>query len=143
MQVVKSTNAQNLGLGESLGIIQSDISNSRYPNALINTGLSQDAVAENPLENFDWAFAKKELENEENLDLLNILRTLREPITSLYDDSNLSLLHHSVLKGVEGKTELLIEFAKEDKMVDKRALDEWINAKTNGEGWTALHYASF
>ena len=100
-------------------------------------------MAENPLENFDWAFAKKELENEENLDLLNILRTLREPITSLHDDSNLSLLHHSVLKGIEGKTELLINFAKEDKMVDKRAMDEWINAKTNGEGWTALHYASF
>ena len=112
-QVLKNANIQNMGFGESLGIAQSEFSNSKISkkNRDLNTGLSQ-GQTENPIDNFDWEFAIKELENEENLDLENILRTLKEPITSFYDENNLTLLHHAVLKGVDGKTGLLINFAK-------------------------------
>lgn len=71
---------------------------------MANTGLSQGPLTDNPIDAFDWEFAIKEMENDENLDLENILKTLKEPIISFYDENNLSLLHHAVLKGVEGKT---------------------------------------
>ena len=83
------------------------------------------------------------MENEENLDLLNLLKSLKEPITSLYDDNYMTLLHHAVLKGIDGKVELIIDLAKQDESYHRDLFHEWINHKTNGEGWTALHYASF
>lgn len=61
----------------------------------------------------------------------------------MVDDEGLTLLHHAVLKGVEGKTKILIDLAKKSQNVNDKSLIEWINRKTYGEGWTALHYASF
>lgn len=40
------------------------------------------------------------------------MKTLPCPITIIKDLKGLNLLHHAVLKGVDGKTKLLIDFAK-------------------------------
>lgn len=63
-------------------------------------------------ENFDWNFALNELSSESDLLLKNILKTVMVPITDLLDGKGLNLLHHAVLKGVDGKTKLLIDFAR-------------------------------
>ena len=69
---------------------------------------------------------------------------MQRSITHIVDDKGLNLLHHVVLKGEDGKTKFLIEFAKANNMFDNsKEIKEWINAKTQGEGWTPLHYASF
>jgi hypothetical protein len=47
------------------------------------------------------------------------------------------------LKQVEGKTQLLIDFAIKSQKIPDDIIIAWINLKTSGEGWTALHYASF
>ena len=53
---------------------------------------------------FDMEFLIKELENELSIDLENMLQILKPPITTIVDENNLSLLHHAVLKGVQGRT---------------------------------------
>ena len=73
---------------------------------------SKSRALEESAQTFDWQFALGELESEENLLLRNILMTLQNPITEVFDEKGLSLLHHAVLKGVEGKTTLLIDFAR-------------------------------
>ena len=55
----------------------------------------------------------------------------------------MTLLHHAVLKGINGKTQLLIDFVNKDPNLDHDIFMWWINSKTDGEGWTALHYAAF
>ncbi len=95
------------------------------------------------LADLDWNFILGELENEENLFLNNFLKTLLCPITIIKDIKGLNLLHHAVLKGVDGKTKLLIEFAINKQHLSKEVILDWINSKTLGEGWTPLHYASF
>ena len=55
----------------------------------------------------------------------------------------MTLLHHAVLKGTDGKTQLLIDFAKNVQKLKKSAIKDWINQKTLGEQWSALHYSSF
>ena len=55
----------------------------------------------------------------------------------------MTLLHHAVLKGIEGKTQLLIDFVINFQKVDKARLLQWVDTKTTSEGWTALHYSSF
>lgn len=64
-------------------------------------------------------------------------------ISSIKDNKGLNILHHSVLKGVLGKTEFLIDYAKKVQLVPESIVVDWINQKTLGEGWTPLHYASF
>lgn len=61
----------------------------------------------------------------------------------MIDPKGLNLLHHAVLKGIDGKTKLLIDFARNQQQMDEDAIKVWINAKTFDEGWTPLHYASF
>jgi|TARA_B110001450_G_scaffold212477_1_gene204465 hypothetical protein len=63
-------------------------------------------------DNFDWNFALNELGSENDLLLKNILKTVMIPITDLTDPKGLNLLHHAVLKGIDGKTKLLIDFAR-------------------------------
>lgn len=63
-------------------------------------------------ENFDWNFALNELASESDLLLKNILKTIMIPITDLIDPKGLNLLHHAVLKGIDGKTKLMIDFAR-------------------------------
>jgi hypothetical protein len=54
-----------------------------------------------------------ELENTDNFMLCELLRELgTTPITGIRDKKGLSLLHHAVLKGVDGKVQLLLDFAR-------------------------------
>ena len=52
---------------------------------------------------FDWHFCTAELENIDSYILIDILRDEKESITKLVDENGLTLLHHAVLKGVDGK----------------------------------------
>jgi hypothetical protein len=108
MNVIKNPNT--FGLGQNLGVVnQSLASRSRYSGVFSK---SKSRALEESAQTFDWQFALGELESEENLLLRNILMTLQNPITEVFDEKGLSLLHHAVLKGVEGKTTLLIDFAR-------------------------------
>lgn len=138
MNVIK--NPQTFGLGQNLGGSSKIISQSRQSRF---SGVFTKSRVDETQQTFDWQFALGELESEENLLLRNILMTLSNPITEVFDDKGLSLLHHAVLKGIEGKTMLLIDFARNKQKISEDMLKDWINAKTLDEGWTALHYASF
>jgi hypothetical protein len=72
-----------------------------------------------------------------------MLKNYQKNITSLVDDKGLTLLHHAVLKGIEGKTKLIIDVARITQKIDEDIILSWIDKKTYDEGWTALHYASF
>ena len=61
---------------------------------------------------FDWQFALSELESADNFILCDLLREIDGKITQVVDDGGLNQLHHAVLKGIEGKCELLLDFAK-------------------------------
>jgi hypothetical protein len=62
---------------------------------------------------FDLAYAMSELESPENQILSMLLKKLGPyPVYKIIDKNGMNLLHHAVLKGVEGKTQLLIDFAK-------------------------------
>ena len=61
----------------------------------------------------------------------------------MIDKNGMNLLHHAVLKGVEGKTQLIIDFVVNFQNADRETLLEFLNSKTLNDGWTALHYASF
>ena len=52
---------------------------------------------------FDWLYFNAELENDEDFVLLDLLREAHVPITTLVDENGLTLLHHAVLNGVDGK----------------------------------------
>ena len=90
----------------------------------------------------NWTIISEELESHDNIHMVNFVQSLSD-ITTFVDDEGLSLLHHAVLKGVEGKTKILIDIAKNTHRISDEKLKDWINLKTYGEGWTALHYASF
>lgn len=93
---------------------------------------------------FDMTFMMSELQNQENFILVDLLKQLGDyPITLIADKQGLTLLHHAVLKGVEGKTKLLIDFARNFQKLNEDDIMKWLNMKTTGEGWTALHYGSF
>ena len=61
---------------------------------------------------FDWHFLTAELENQDSYILIDILRGVNVPITTLLDENGLSLIHHAVLKGVDGKVQILIDYAE-------------------------------
>ena len=65
------------------------------------------------------------------------------PITEVVDSQGLTLLHHAVLKGVDGKTQFLIDFAKNKQEISIEKIREWISVKTAEEGWQAIHYGAF
>ena len=133
MNVIK--NSSSFGLGQQL---------SAEPRSPVSrTSRKQPSMQNISEENFDWKFALNELGQESDLLLKNILKTVMIPITELVDAKGLNLLHHAVLKGIDGKTKLLIDFAIHQQMVDEAQIKEWIDAKTFDEGWTPLHYASF
>ena len=61
---------------------------------------------------FDWHFCTAELENQDSYILIDILRDVTAPITTLMDENGLTLIHHAVLKGVDGKVQILIDYAE-------------------------------
>jgi len=79
----------------------------------------------------------------------DLLKNLGIPIVEIYDQLGLNLIHHAVLKGVEGKIQFLIDFAREQSgirtyedgrseplgLMDANEIEllKWINAKTFNE----------
>ena len=105
MNVIK--NSSSFGLGQQLS------AEPRSPVSRSSRKLGGSQVMQNiSEENFDWKFALNELGQESDLLLKNILKTVMIPITDLVDAKGLNLLHHAVLKGIDGKTKLLIDFAR-------------------------------
>jgi len=94
--------------------------------------------------NISWPLLIEVLESERNYELTQLLETkmMTIKVTELKDHNGLSLLHHAVLKGMEGKTKILIDFAKTQRISDSE-IATWASAKTLDEGWTPLHYACF
>lgn len=71
------------------------------------------------------------MESPDNFILCDILKDLKEnKIVDVVDDNGLTLLHHAVLKGVEGKVELLVDFAKNFQKLKDEEIIDWINAVT-------------
>lgn len=64
-------------------------------------------------------------------------------ITQIYDSQGLTILHHTVLKLIEGKTKFILDYARNYQQLSEEQILKWINQKTFGEEWTALHYAAF
>ena len=55
--------------------------------------------------NIDINYIISELESNDNFILSKLLREMGEvSVTKLFDSNGMTLLHHAVLKGVEGKT---------------------------------------
>ena len=93
---------------------------------------------------FDLNYVLAELESSDNFMLCNLLKDLGSlSILDVRDKEGMSLLHHAVLKGVDGKTQLLLDFAKTYQNHSAHDIREWINSQTHQEKWSALHYASF
>ena len=93
---------------------------------------------------FDLNYVLAELETNDNFMLSNLLKDLGSiSILDVKDKEGLTLLHHAVLKGIDGKTQLLIDFARNYQKHSNEDVLNWINMQTFSEKWTALHYASF
>ena len=92
---------------------------------------------------FDWHYFNAELANDDDFVLLDLLREAQVPITALVDENGLTILHHAVLNGVDGKVQVLVDFAMNEQSIIEEEIYTWVNLKTYDEWWTALHYASF
>lgn len=63
-------------------------------------------------------------------------------LISLAEDSEgFNLLHHAVLGGIPGKVKFLLEALPENERTKQKLA--WVNAKTNKDKFTPLHFASF
>ena len=84
-----------------------------------------------------------ELSERDHSTLRAFLSELKMKVHRVRDDQGLTLLHHAVLKLMEGKVKVLLEFARDSQFIHEEDIITWINQPTHGEGWTALHYAAF
>ena len=64
-------------------------------------------------------------------------------MTNLADEKGFNLLHHAVLKGVPGKVAFLIDLCKKLQNPSSQQFSAWIDAKTDKECFTALHFACY
>lgn len=83
-----------------------------------------------------------ELGEKDNSVLEQFLDGMKMRVHHVRDEQGLTLLHHAVLKLVEGKVKALLDFARKDNIHEDDII-VWINQPTLGEGWSALHYAAF
>ena len=99
----------------------------------------------------DWNFILAELENPDDEELKHHLRENIQPLSRLHtivDDKGFNLLHHAVLKGLNGKVGVLIDlftsgaFEQNISYADQ-LLTTWINGRTHEDKFTPLHFASF
>ena len=65
------------------------------------------------------------------------------PIYKLKDEKGYTVLHHAVLVAIDGKVAKIIEVAKEKNNMTPAQIEAWVNAVTECEQWTALHFSSF
>jgi palmitoyltransferase ZDHHC13/17 len=89
------------------------------------------------------------LEDENEMEILDFLRTHFVDLTKLKDARGYTVLHIVAYKGLESMWKMLLTIAKdkslaglEDKEKTKR-VKQWVNVKTNEDEFTALHMASF
>jgi ankyrin repeat protein len=94
----------------------------------------------------DWLVLNNEIEQANTTALLAHLKRLVQSghlMTNLADEKGFNLLHHAVLKGVPGKVTFMIETCKHLQNPSPSQLSSWIDAKTQKDCFTALHFASY
>ncbi len=115
-------------------------SDSRATDIMLNQPLS-----------YDWDYILEELAKEEHTDLLHHLKQGVAPLhrlTDIIDDKGFNLLHHAVLKGMPGKFGILIDLYNqgiydEEPDITKHRKLQWLNARTDGDRFSPMHFASF
>lgn len=89
------------------------------------------------------------LDEEDELAILDFLRTHFVDLTQLRDPRGYTVLHIVAYKGLDSMCKMLLSIAKDksltgldDKEKAKR-IKQWVNVKTTEDEFTALHMASF
>ena len=78
----------------------------------------------------------------DNEGLMNLLRINADcPIQQLVDGRGYTLLHEAAFQDCEQIMKSLVKLAK-DTMTTQQ-MHDWINHKTNDDGFAALHFTSF
>ena len=81
-------------------------------------------------------------ENAEKTRLISFLNANpKVPLVDIIDHRGYTLLHAACFKNHEFVVSALIEKAKEE--ITRQGMKEWINHKTDEDGFAALHFASF
>ena len=94
----------------------------------------------------NWDLIFQELENSGNgklLDYFAKLKSAQVRIDLVKDEKQFNLVHHAVLKGQEGKVDFLIQTAKQLFQLSSAQIKEWVNAVTDKDKFTPLHFASY
>ena len=94
-------------------------------------------------EMIDWKRFINFIERGNTTQLGILITDTRIRLTQVRDDRGFTLLHHAVLKMKPDIVKFLIEYAFKKQDEDEDILQDWINAKTNKEKFTALHFAAF
>ena len=113
VSISKLNNNDNDIINNSNNIVTKTEQNKQFSLDTFQSPLSNGmpALAPPMEKEFDWAFCNSELENQDSYILMDILTECVGPISSLTDENGLTLIHHAVLKGVEGKVQILVDFA--------------------------------
>lgn len=91
----------------------------------------------------DWSLLLAELE-QPDFDLLRqYLRKLQINVLELADENGFTLVHHAVLKGIDGKVKQVISLADALQKPSKADITRWINGRTHKDQFTPLHLASY
>lgn len=67
--------------------------------------------------------------------------SLTVPLVDLVNDKGYTALHQACFKSFDDIAKVIIEHAKEH--ITEKQLQEWVNQKTEDDGFTAIHFASF
>jgi ankyrin repeat protein len=89
------------------------------------------------------------LDEENELAILELLRSTFVDLTQLLDPRGYTVLHIVAYKGLESMCKMLIQIAKDmsleslDDKTKSKKVKQWVNVKTTEDEFTALHMASF
>ena len=78
----------------------------------------------------DISFLLSELELQSSDLVKQIIKDYGQPIIKYRDDHGFTLLHHVVLKSIDGKVQFLIDYAIKEDNATPDDIKEWVNAAT-------------
>lgn len=86
--------------------------------------------------------ASEFIENQNALELRKLLEANPDvAVSELIDPQGKSLLHEATFNECENSVRVLLDIGNRTLTPDQ--LSTWVNLKDNGDGFTALHFASF